>query len=77
MKVVLAAVLLLAISCSVATFGQNAGTAAMAACGPKDDKVRVNPDTGRDPSAPGPGRALVYVIEDDGATNLIGVQGLR
>jgi hypothetical protein len=49
MEVVLGAVLLLAISCSVATFGQDAGTAAMAACGPRDDKVRVNPDTGRDP----------------------------
>ena len=51
MKVVLGAVLLLVVSCSVATFGQDPVTAAMAACGPKDDKVRINPDTGRDPSA--------------------------
>jgi hypothetical protein len=73
MKVVLGAVLLLAVSCSVATFGQEPGTAAMAACGPKDDKVKVNPDTGRDPSAqPEAGKALVYVIEEDGVINAIG-----
>ena len=73
MKVVLGAVLLLVVSCSVATFGQDPVTAAMAACGPKDDKVRINPDTGRDPSAqPEAGKALVYVIEDDGAINAIG-----
>ena len=77
MRVVLGAVLLFTVTCSVATFGQDTGTAAMAACGPKDDKVKVNPDMGRDPSAlPEPGKALVYVIEDDGATNLIGGAGI-
>jgi hypothetical protein len=72
MKVVLGAVLSITVLCSVAAFGQDAGAAAMAACGPKDDHVKVNPDAGRDASAqPEPGKALVYVIEDDGATNNI------
>lgn len=72
MKVVLGAVFFFTVSCSLATFGQDAGTAAMSACGPKDDKVKVNPDNGRNPSSqPEAGRALVYVIADDGATNSI------
>jgi len=72
MKVVLGAVLSITVFCSVAAFGQEAGGAAMAACGPKGDHVKVNPDTGRDPSAqPEPGKALVYVIEDDGVMNNI------
>src|SRR5579864_8567331 len=70
MKVVFAAVLLFTVSCSVATFSQDAVTAAMAACGPKDDHVKVDPNTGRDASAqPDSGKALVYVIEDDGLNN--------
>jgi len=72
MKGVLGAVLSITVLCSVAAFGQEAGGAAMAACGPKGDHVKVNPDTGRDPSAqPEPGKALVYVIEDDGVMNNI------
>jgi hypothetical protein len=73
MKLVFSAVLFFSVSCAVATFGQDVGAAAMAACGPKDDKVKVNPDTGRDPSAqPEAGKALVYVIQEDGAINAIG-----
>ena len=72
MKGVLGAFLLFTI-CSVATFSQDAGTAAMSSCGPKDDKVKVNPDTGRDPSGqPEAGKALVYVVEENGAINAIG-----
>lgn len=70
MKVVLGAVLLFTVSCSVATFSQDAVTAAMAACGPKDDHVKVDPNIGRDASAqPESGKALVYLVEDDGVTN--------
>lgn len=73
MKVVLGAVLVFTFFCSIAIFGQDARTVAMAACGPKDDKVKVNPDAGRDPSAqPEAGKALVYIIEEDSAINSVG-----
>ena len=72
MKVVLGAVLLFTIPCSVATFSQDAGTAATAACSPKDEKLKVNPATGRDSSSQlESDKALVNVIADDGTTDSI------
>jgi hypothetical protein len=77
MKVVFGAVLLFTVSCSIATLSQDAAMAAMAACGPKDDKAKVNPDTGRDPSAqPEAGKALVYMIEDEGGSSPLAGAGI-
>ena len=70
---ILAAFLCSAILCSVAAFGQDAAVAAATtACGPANDHLKVNPETaGALLTQPEPGKALVYVIEDDGVANRI------
>ena len=70
---VLATLLSSAILCSTVAVGQDAAFAsAIGACGPKEDKMKVSADNAKDsPSQPEPGKALVYVIEDDGVANRI------
>lgn len=78
MKVVLGAVLLLTVSCSVATFGQDdALTAAMAACGPTQDRLKVSPDSTKQAlTQPEPGKALLFIVEDNGFYNHIVGSGI-
>ena len=73
MKVIFCAVLSLTVLCSVAAFAQEeAFTAATSACGPMPDHLKVSPDpTKQALTQPEPGKALVYVIEDDGVANRI------
>jgi len=70
---VLATLLSSAILCFVPAFAQDgAMTAATAGCGPKEDKMRVSTENAKDlPSQPEPGKALVYVIQDDGVANRV------
>jgi hypothetical protein len=70
---VLATLLSSAILCSVGVFAEDATmTAATAGCGPKEDKMKVSSGNSKDlPSQPEPGKALVYVIQDDGVANKI------
>ena len=58
---------------SVPVFSQNAAVAAATtACGPSGEHLKVNPENARNlPTQPEPGKALVYVIEDDGVANHI------
>ena len=70
---ILATLLALAVVCSGPAFSQDAAVAvATAACGPKEDKMKVSAENAKDLlSEPEPGKALVYVIEDDGVANRI------
>jgi len=58
---------------SVAAFSQDAAVAAATtACGPSGDHLKVDPESAKAlPTQPEPGKALVYVIEDDGVANRI------
>lgn len=58
---------------SVPMFSQNAAvTAATTACGPSSEHMKVNSETAKGLlTEPEPGKALVYVIEDDGVANRI------
>lgn len=78
MKVVLGAVLLFSVSCAVATFGQeDALTGAMAACGPTQDRLKVTPDSTKQAlTEPEPGKALLFIIEDNGFYNHIVGSGI-
>src|SRR6516162_5094436 len=69
----LATLLSLAILCSAVAFGQDSAIAsATAGCGPKEDKMKANAENAKDlPSQPESGKALVYVIQDDGVANRI------
>jgi len=70
---VLATLLSLIVLCCGVAFSQDAAlTAATSACGPKDEKMKVSADNAKDVlTQPEPGKALVYVIEDDGVANRI------
>jgi hypothetical protein len=70
---VLATLLSSAILCSSVAFGQDAAmAAATAACGSKEDKMRMSSENAKNVlTQPEPGKALVYVIEDDGVANRI------
>ena len=70
---VLATLLSSVVLCSMPAFSQDAAiTAAMSTCGPKDDRLKVSSENARSLlSQPEPGKALVYVIEDDGVINNI------
>lgn len=59
--------------CSGAAFSQDAAVAAATtACGPSGDHLKVDAESAKVlPTQPGPGKALVYVIEDDGVANRI------
>lgn len=78
MKVVFSAVFLLTVSCAVATFGQDGAlTAAMAACGPAQDRLKVTPDSTKQVlTEPEPGKALLFIIEDNGFYNHIVGSGI-
>ena len=58
---------------SVPVFSQGAAVAAATtACGPSDDHLKANSENAKDlVTQPEPGKALVYVIEDDGVANHI------
>ena len=58
---------------SIPVLSQDAAVAAATtACGPIGDHLKVNSDNGKGlPTQPEPGKALVYVIEDDGVANRI------
>ena len=58
---------------SLAAFSQDASVAAATtACGPTGDHMKVNSENSKDLlTQPEPGKALVYVIEDDGVANRI------
>jgi len=68
---VLATLLSSAILCSMPAFSQDAAiVAATAACGPKDDHLKVSSENAKGLlTQPELGKALVYVIEDDGVIN--------
>lgn len=70
---IFAAVLSSVIFFSVLAFSQDAAvTAATTACGPMGDHMKVSPENAKGLlSQPEPGKALVYVIEDDGVANRI------
>ena len=70
---VLATLLSSAILCSTVAFSRDAAYAsATAACGPKEEKMKVSAENAKDlVTQPEPGKALVYVIEDDGVANRI------
>lgn len=70
---VLATLLSSAILCSAVAVAHDAAFAsATAACGPKEDKMKVTSDNSKDLlTQPESGKALVYVIEDDGVANRI------
>ena len=72
MKIV-AILLISAVLCSAAAFGQNAAiAAATTACGPINDHFNVSSESANGLlTQPEPGKALVYVIEDDGVINRI------
>lgn len=61
------------ICCSFPAFSQNAAVAAATtACGPSGEHLKVDSETAKAlPTQPEPGKALVYVIEDDGVANRI------
>lgn len=58
---------------SVPVFSQNAAVAAATtACGPSGEHLKVNSETAKGLlTEPEPGKALVYVIEDDGVADRI------
>ena len=68
---ILATLLSSAILSSIPAFSQDAAiAAAMSACGPKDDHLKVSSENAKGLlTQPEQGKALVYVIEDDGAIN--------
>ena len=70
---VFATFLLSSALCCAFALGQDAAfISATTACGPKGDKMKVSAESAKDlPSQPEPGKALVYVIEDDGVVNRI------
>lgn len=70
---ILATLLASAVVCTIPAFSQDSAVAAAtAACGPKEDKMKVTAENAKDLlSEPEPGKALVYVIEDDGVANRI------
>jgi len=73
MKVVLCVVLFFTVTCAVATFGQDDPlAAAMSACGPTQERLRVTPDSTKQALAqPEPGKALLFIIQDNGFYNHI------
>jgi hypothetical protein len=73
MKVVLCVLLLFTVSCAVATFGQEDPlSAAMAACGPAQDHLKVTADPAKQVlTQPEPGKALLFIVQDNGFYNHI------
>jgi len=70
----IAAVLLL--SCYALGQNKTAVTAAEAACGPHDVNFEVKADASQHPTpTPENGTALVYVVQEDGITGRLGVDG--
>ncbi len=70
---IFATLLAIVVICSLLSFSQDAATAAAtAACGPKEEKMKVGSQNSKNlPTEPG--KAIVYVIEDDGVIhNIIG-----
>lgn len=70
---IFATLLAAVVLCSLPGFGRDAAiAAATAACGPKQEKMKVGSENSKNlPTEPDPGKALVYVIEDDGVINNI------
>lgn len=69
---ILATLLASALVCSAAFSQDAAVAAATAACGPANDHLKVTAENAKGLlSQPEPGKALVYVIEDDGIINNI------
>ena len=68
-----AILLSLVIFWSIPVLSQDAAVAAATtACGPIGDHLKVNSENAKGlPTQPEPGKALVYVIEDDGVANRI------
>lgn len=68
---ILATLLSSALLCSVSAFTQDAAiAAATAACGPQNEHLKITAKNANGLlSEPEPGKALVYVIEDDGVIN--------
>lgn len=71
MRVLFAMFVSSAILCSTPAFSQDAATAT-AACGPKEDRLNVNPENTREALTQAEsGKALLYIVEDYGFHNRI------
>jgi hypothetical protein len=68
MKAIVATLLLVAATFTASAFAQDSPASKVVApgCGPADAKFSVKADKGQHPAAePGPGKAIVYFVEDD------------
>src|SRR5580658_11237622 len=67
---------LIALLLAASAFGQTQSGSATSACGPKDASFDVKLDkTQHTLAQPGPGKALVYFIQEKGSDALIGLDG--